>query len=72
MGKLAEHRSEKSSPSVAIQNQRMFRALADSPADADLFVGVLTGAVPLRSFMSPGYLIRLVGVGGFMKLAMSR
>jgi hypothetical protein len=32
----------------------MFRALADSPADADLFVGVLTGAVPLRSFMSRG------------------
>jgi len=51
---------------------RMFRALADSREDADLFVGVLTGAVPLRSFMSPGYLIRLVGVRGFMKLAMSR
>jgi 2-polyprenyl-6-methoxyphenol hydroxylase-like FAD-dependent oxidoreductase len=51
---------------------RMFQALADSPADADMFVGVLTGAVPLRSFMSPGYLIRLVGVGGFMRLAMSR
>ena len=51
---------------------RMFRALADSQADADLFVGVLTGAVPLRSFMSPGYLIRLVGVSGFMRLALSR
>jgi hypothetical protein len=49
-----------------------FRALADSPADADLFIGVLTGGVPLRSFMSPGYLIRLVGFRGFMGLARSR
>ena len=51
---------------------RMFQALADSPADADMFIGVLTGGVPLRSFMSPGYLIRLVGVRGLMRLAMSR
>jgi hypothetical protein len=50
----------------------MFRALAASRKDADLFVGVLTGGVPLRDFMSPGYLIRLVGVRGFVQLAMSR
>jgi hypothetical protein len=50
----------------------MFRALADSPADADLFVGVLTGAVPVAVLHVAGYLIRLVGVGGFMGLAMSR
>jgi 2-polyprenyl-6-methoxyphenol hydroxylase-like FAD-dependent oxidoreductase len=50
---------------------RMFRALSTSPADADTFVGVLTGGVPLRSFMSPGYLIHLVGVRGFIDLARS-
>src|SRR5262249_3786348 len=50
---------------------RMFRALAQSQADADTFVGVLTGGVPLRSFMSPGYLIRLVGVRGLIDLARS-
>jgi len=49
----------------------MFRALSTSPADADTFVGVLTGGVPLRSFMSPGYLIHLVGVRGFIDLARS-
>jgi 2-polyprenyl-6-methoxyphenol hydroxylase-like FAD-dependent oxidoreductase len=42
---------------------RMVRAVAGSPADADMFVGVLAGGVPPRGFTSPGHLIHLVGGG---------
>jgi hypothetical protein len=37
--------------------------------DADMFVGALAGSVPLRQFMSPRTMVRLVGVGGFARLA---
>jgi flavin-dependent dehydrogenase len=47
----------------------LFRALARRQQDADAFAGVLTGAVPLRQFMSPRTMVRLVGVRGFARLA---
>lgn len=47
---------------------RLFEALAASQPDADQFVGALAGVVPLRQFMSPRNMIRLVGPGGFLKL----
>ena len=37
-----------------------------------MFVGALAGAVPLRQFMSPRTMVRLVGVGGFARLAFGR
>jgi hypothetical protein len=43
----------------------LFRALARRQQDADMFVGALAGSVPLRQFMSPRTMVRLVGVGGF-------
>jgi 2-polyprenyl-6-methoxyphenol hydroxylase-like FAD-dependent oxidoreductase len=47
----------------------LFRALARSQADTDQFIAAITGALPLRRFMSPANLIRLVGVAGFARLA---
>jgi flavin-dependent dehydrogenase len=47
----------------------LFQALARRQEDADAFAGVLTGAVPLRQFMSPRTMVRLVGVRGFARLA---
>src|SRR5437773_2513676 len=46
----------------------LFQALSQRQEDADAFFGALTGAVPLREFMSPKNLVRLVGVRGFTKL----
>jgi hypothetical protein len=37
-----------------------------------MFVGALAGSVPLRQFMSPRTMVRLVGVGGFARLALAQ
>jgi hypothetical protein len=47
----------------------LFQALARRQQDADMFVGALAGSVPLRQFMSPRTMVRLVGVSGFARLA---
>ena len=50
----------------------LFRALARRPEDADMFVGALAGSIPLRQFMSPRTMVRLVGVTGFARLALGQ
>ena len=50
----------------------LFRALARRQEDADMFVGALAGSVPLRQFMSPRTMVRLVGVGGFARLILGQ
>jgi len=50
----------------------LFQALARRQEDADQFAGVLTGSVPLRQFMSPRTMVRLVGVRGFARLALGQ
>jgi flavin-dependent dehydrogenase len=50
----------------------MFQALSRRQQDADAFVGALTGAVPLREFMSPRNMVRLVGVRGLTRLMLSQ
>jgi 2-polyprenyl-6-methoxyphenol hydroxylase-like FAD-dependent oxidoreductase len=47
----------------------LFRALARRQQDSDMFLGVLAGSVPLRQFMSLRTMVRLVGMGGFARLA---
>jgi flavin-dependent dehydrogenase len=47
----------------------LFEAVARRPEATDLFFAALTGAVPLRRFMSPANVIRLVGVRGLARLA---
>jgi hypothetical protein len=50
----------------------LFQALSRRQEDADQFVGALTGAVPLREFMSPANIVRLVGVRGLAKLVLGQ
>jgi 2-polyprenyl-6-methoxyphenol hydroxylase-like FAD-dependent oxidoreductase len=50
----------------------LFQALSRRQEDADQFVGVLTGAVPLREFMSAGNIVRLVGVRGMARLVLGQ
>ena len=37
-----------------------------------MFVGALAGSIPLRQFMSPRTMVRLVGVGGFARLVLGQ
>src|SRR6266568_5577202 len=46
----------------------LFQALSQRQEDSDAFFGALTGAVPMREFMSPKNMIRLVGVRGLTRL----
>jgi len=50
----------------------LFRALARRQEDADMFVGALAGSVPLRQFMSPRTMVRLVGMGGSARLILGQ
>jgi 2-polyprenyl-6-methoxyphenol hydroxylase-like FAD-dependent oxidoreductase len=47
---------------------RLFEALAASQRSTDQFIGALAGVVPLREFMSPRNVTRLVGLGGLLRL----
>ena len=46
----------------------LFEALSRSQPDADRFIAMLAGVVPVREFMSPRTIVGLVGVGGFARL----
>ena len=50
----------------------LFRALARRQEDSDMFLGVLAGSIPLRQFMSPRTMVRLVGAGGFARLVLGQ
>jgi flavin-dependent dehydrogenase len=50
----------------------LFQALARRQQDADRFIGALTGAIPIREFMSPPDIVRLVGVRGFARLVLGQ
>jgi 2-polyprenyl-6-methoxyphenol hydroxylase-like FAD-dependent oxidoreductase len=46
----------------------LFESLVGKQAEIDRFLGVLTGAVPIRSYLSPGNLVRLVGLRGLGRI----
>ena len=50
----------------------LFQALSQRQEDSDAFFGALTGSVPLREFMSPSNMVRLVGVRGLTKLMLGQ
>ena len=55
-----------------VEEQVLFASLAGRQAEIDRFFGVLTGAVPLRGYFSPGNLFRVLGAGGLAKIALSK
>jgi 2-polyprenyl-6-methoxyphenol hydroxylase-like FAD-dependent oxidoreductase len=50
----------------------LFEALATNQAETDRFLGVITGAVPIRDYMKPGNLRKIVGMRGFAKIALGK
>jgi 2-polyprenyl-6-methoxyphenol hydroxylase-like FAD-dependent oxidoreductase len=54
------------------EQEALFAALAGRQAEIDRFLGVLTGAVPLAGYLSPGNLLRLLGVRGMAGVALGR
>jgi 2-polyprenyl-6-methoxyphenol hydroxylase-like FAD-dependent oxidoreductase len=52
------------------EQEVLFEALAAGPqSDIDQFLGVITGAVPMRQFLTPRNLIRLIGWRGVARIA---
>ncbi|HEY7487235.1 MAG TPA: FAD-dependent monooxygenase [Streptosporangiaceae bacterium] len=54
------------------QERALFAALAAKPAEADRFLGVIAGSVPIPSYLAPANLFRVIGPRGMAKLALSR
>jgi 2-polyprenyl-6-methoxyphenol hydroxylase-like FAD-dependent oxidoreductase len=50
----------------------LFPALARNPAQANRFLGVLTGTVPVRDFFNPANLRRIVGTRTLLRMAAAR
>jgi 2-polyprenyl-6-methoxyphenol hydroxylase-like FAD-dependent oxidoreductase len=48
----------------------LFDALSHSQPDADRFIAMLAGVLPVREFMSPRNVVSLVGMRGFARLAL--
>jgi 2-polyprenyl-6-methoxyphenol hydroxylase-like FAD-dependent oxidoreductase len=57
---------------VSATEERMFAAIGATDQEASLFLGALTGTVPMRRFFTPSHIIRLVGVRDFVRLARTR
>jgi hypothetical protein len=54
------------------EDEVLMRALAGRQAEIDRFFGVLTGAVPLREYLAPGNLLKVIGVRGMARIMRSK
>jgi 2-polyprenyl-6-methoxyphenol hydroxylase-like FAD-dependent oxidoreductase len=52
--------------------ERLFAAIAQRAETADEFFSVVAGVTPMGKFFSPGRLIKLVGLRGFLELGRAR
>jgi len=50
----------------------LFASLADSQPETDRFLGVLTGAVPIRDYFTPGNLLKIIGVRDMAKVLLNK
>ena len=55
-----------------VEEEILFGALADHPDRVERFLGILTGAVPVSEFITPGNLFRIMGARGMGKVALSK
>jgi 2-polyprenyl-6-methoxyphenol hydroxylase-like FAD-dependent oxidoreductase len=55
-----------------VEDHVLFASLAGKPAEIDRFLGVLTGAVPLREYLAPGNLLKVIGARGMAKVMLSK
>jgi 2-polyprenyl-6-methoxyphenol hydroxylase-like FAD-dependent oxidoreductase len=54
------------------EQQALFAALAGNQAEADRFLGVVTGSVPMDEYFAPRNLLRLLGVRGLGRMLLGR
>lgn len=54
------------------EEELLFRRLAEDQAEADRFLGLITGAIPLAEYFSPKNLIKLLGFRGMVRAMVSR
>ena len=54
------------------EERMLFASLADSQPETDRFLGVLTGAVPIRDYFTPGNLLKIIGVRGMAKALLNK
>lgn len=54
------------------QERVLFEALASSQEETDRFLGVLTGAIPLREYMTPANLRKVIGLRGLAKIVVGK
>jgi 2-polyprenyl-6-methoxyphenol hydroxylase-like FAD-dependent oxidoreductase len=50
----------------------LFDALAGNQTETDRFFGVITGAIPVDEYLSPGNLRKVIGLRGFAKIAFGK
>jgi 2-polyprenyl-6-methoxyphenol hydroxylase-like FAD-dependent oxidoreductase len=55
-----------------IEQQVLFASIADKPTETDRFLGMLTGAVPIRDYFQPANLLKLMGARGMARVAVSK
>jgi 2-polyprenyl-6-methoxyphenol hydroxylase-like FAD-dependent oxidoreductase len=55
-----------------VEDEVLIRALVGRQAEIDRFFGVLTGAVPLREYLAPGNLLKVIGVRGMARIMRSK
>jgi hypothetical protein len=57
---------------LRVEQELLFRALAERPLEVERFFGVVAGIVPPGSFFGPRHLLRLLGPRGMVKAARGR
>lgn len=50
----------------------LFEALAKNQAETDRFLGLMTGVTPIKEYLSPGNLRKVIGLRGFAKIALGK
>lgn len=55
-----------------VEDEVLFRALADRPAEAERFLGVIVGSVAMRDYVTPRNMFRVIGARGIAKVALSK
>jgi hypothetical protein len=55
-----------------IEQLLLFEAIQRNVEQTRRFLGMLTGAVPVADYFSPGNLRKLIGLRGFAKIARSK
>jgi 2-polyprenyl-6-methoxyphenol hydroxylase-like FAD-dependent oxidoreductase len=54
------------------EEQVLFASLAGNQSEIDRFLGVLTGAVPIRTYFTPGNLLKVMGLRAMAKVMLSK